>query len=209
MAQRPQTQANSVNFKQNVRRYTCLSASSPAVPYHLLQSSVKVGRIKPPRCSTLPASRVNRLRVREPLDPVDQRLVRPNCQDQVESARMHLIIGRISFTRLLLRTGLEQRGVKDGIGNCGSSHDTRGDENAIRGGHDPEMLRKGIEYVVLGFRCLATCPSFVIQVVGIAGPESPDDGCLTPFNERPRSPFSKLVLINFRNGTAKVNEPRT
>jgi hypothetical protein len=170
------------NFKQKLKVRVSMSLIARCT-YHLLQNCVKVGRIKSPRCSTPSASRVNRLRVRKSLHPVDQRLVRPNCQDQVESPRMHLIIGRISFTRVLWRVAIEQRGVKDGVDSRGSSHDTRGDEKAISGGHYSEVLRKGVEYVVLCFRRLTACPSFVIRVVGISGPESPDDSRLTLFDE--------------------------
>jgi len=151
--------------------------------YHLLQNRIKVGRIKSPRCSTPSASRVHRLRVRESLHPVDQRLIRPNCQDQVKSRRMHLIIHRTSFTRVLWRVAIEQRGVKDGVDSRGPSHDMRGNEKAVSGGHYSEVLRKGVEYMVLCFCRLTACPGFVIRVVGISGPESPDDSRLTLFDE--------------------------
>ena len=104
------------------------------VPYHLHQNSVKVGRIRPSQCSTLSASRVDRLRVRRSFDPVDQRLVRPACQDEVESPRMHLLSGRISLTRFLWRVVIEQPEVKGDVDSRGSSHDTRGDEKVYAEG---------------------------------------------------------------------------
>jgi len=110
---------------------------------------------------------------------------------------MHFIIRGISFIRFLWRVEILQQGrVKDGVDSGDSSHDARGDEEAISGGHDSEVFRKGIKNVVLCFRGLTACPSFVIRVVGIPGPESPDDGRLTLFDEGPRGPFSKLVLMN-------------
>lgn len=96
---------------------------------------------------------------------------------------MHLIIGRTSFTRVLRRVAIQQRGVKDDVDSCRSSHDSWGDEKAVSGGHYSEVLREGVEYMVLCFRRLTTCPGFVIRIVGIAGPESPNDGRLTLFDE--------------------------
>ena len=123
---------------------------------------------------------------------------------------MHLIISRTSFTRFLWRVEIEQGRVKDGIDSSDSSDDTRGDEKAINGGHNSEVFRESIKNVVLCFRGLAACPSFVVGVVGIAGPESPDDGGLTLFDERPRGPFSKLLLMDERhNEASNSNESRT
>ena len=96
---------------------------------------------------------------------------------------MHLIIGRTSFTRVLWRVAIQQRRVKNGVDSRGSSHGTWRDGKAVSGWHYSEVLRKGVEYMVLCFRRLTACPSFVVRVVGIAGPESPDDSRLTLFDE--------------------------
>ena len=111
---------------------------------------------------------------------------------------MHLLIRRISFTWFLWRVAIRLRWDKDGVDSGGSSHDTRGSEEAISGGHNSEVLRKGTEDVVLCFRGLTACPSFVTRVVGISGPEPPGDGRLTLFDEWPTSPFSKLMTMNVR-----------
>lgn len=109
--------------------------------------------------------------------------IRPPCTSSSAAFPLHGSFGGLQFS-------------------SSSSRDKRGNEEAIGGGHNSEVFRKGIEDVLTrldGVRKL--------RVIGIAGPEPPGDGRLMLFDGWPRSPFSTRVPMDVRNGAAKCNEP--